>query len=141
MNKYLFITRTLLSTKWDPNECSLYCTLKMFSIGLKMTVYGRNIMWPECIYIITVLIYNCVLTEYNALYKFITTQRDGLCQTQVYFNCVLRVCYMFRSFLRPLSGTSIQKPSRGRYNEIKCKGSLIYRNHFLTCQNTECKIL
>ena len=34
-------------------------------------------MWPECIYI-TVLIYICVLTEYNTLYKFVTTQRDGL---------------------------------------------------------------
>ena len=27
------------------------------------------IMWPECIYNITVLIYCCVLTEYNTLYK------------------------------------------------------------------------
>jgi len=42
-----------------------------------MTVYGRNmcaVMWPDCIYIyiyiyITVLIYCCVLTEYNTLYK------------------------------------------------------------------------
>jgi len=38
------------------------------------------IMWPECIYNITVLIHGCVLTEYNTLYKFVTTQRDGLCQ-------------------------------------------------------------
>jgi len=37
-------------------------------------------MWPECIYNITVLIYSCVLMEYNALYKSVTTQRDGLCQ-------------------------------------------------------------
>ena len=28
----------------DPIECLLYCTLKMISIGLKMTVYGRNMM-------------------------------------------------------------------------------------------------
>ena len=27
------------------------------------------IMWPECIYNITALIYSCVLTEYNTLYK------------------------------------------------------------------------
>ena len=28
--------------KWDTIEYSLYCTLKIFSIGLKMTVYRRN---------------------------------------------------------------------------------------------------
>jgi len=33
-----------------------------------------------CIYNITVLIYSCVLTEYKTLYKFVTTQWDGLCQ-------------------------------------------------------------
>jgi len=26
------------------------------------------------------MIYSCVLTEYNTLYKFVTTQGDGLCQ-------------------------------------------------------------
>jgi len=46
----------------------------MFPIGLKMTVYGRNIfaiMRLECIYNITVQIYICVLAEYNTLYKFV----------------------------------------------------------------------
>jgi hypothetical protein len=38
------------------------------------------IMWPDCIYNITVLIYFYVLAEYNTLYKFVTTQRDGLCK-------------------------------------------------------------
>ena len=37
-------------------------------------------MWPECIYGNTVLIYSCVLTEYNTVYKFVTTRWDGLCQ-------------------------------------------------------------
>ena len=31
-------------------------------------------------YNITALIYSCVATEYNTLYKFVTTQRDDLCQ-------------------------------------------------------------
>jgi len=30
-------------------------------------------------YYITVLVYCCVLTVYNTLYKFVTTQRNGLC--------------------------------------------------------------
>ena len=30
--------------------------------------------------ILIVLIYCCVLMVYNTLYKFVTTQRDGLCQ-------------------------------------------------------------
>jgi len=33
-----------MSTQRDPIEYSLYCTLKMFSIDLKMTVYGRNML-------------------------------------------------------------------------------------------------
>ena len=38
-------------------------------------------MLPECIYEynITVLIYCCVLMEYNTLYKSVTKQRDCLC--------------------------------------------------------------
>ena len=31
-----------VNTQWDPIERSLTYTLKMFSIGLMMTVYGRN---------------------------------------------------------------------------------------------------
>jgi len=38
------------------------------------------IMWSEFIYNITLLIYCCVLTEHNTLCKFVSTQRDGLCQ-------------------------------------------------------------
>ena len=38
------------------------------------------IMRPDCIYYITVLIYFCVLTVYNTLYKSVTTQQDDLCQ-------------------------------------------------------------
>ena len=38
------------------------------------------VMWPDCTYYITVLLYCCVLTVYNTLYKFVTTQRDGFCQ-------------------------------------------------------------
>ena len=38
------------------------------------------IMRPECIYYITSLIYCCVLTVYYTLHKFVTTQRDVLCQ-------------------------------------------------------------
>ena len=34
------------------------------------------IMWPECIYYITVLIYCCVLAEYNTLYKCIGIDRQ-----------------------------------------------------------------
>jgi len=42
-------------------------------------------MWPDYLYYITVLIYCCVLTVYNTLrvYKFVNTERDGLCQTEV----------------------------------------------------------
>jgi len=40
-------------------------------------------MSPDCIYFITVLIYCCVLTVYNILYKFVNTQQDGFCQTLV----------------------------------------------------------
>ena len=61
-------TQNKVSTQWDPIECSLYYTLKMFPIGLKMTVIWSKhvaVMWPDCIYNITVLIYCCVLTEYN----------------------------------------------------------------------------
>jgi len=35
------------------------------------------------IYYITVLIYSCVLTEYNTIYKFVTTQRDDFCQKNI----------------------------------------------------------
>jgi len=68
----------------DSIEYSLYCTLK------------NVLYWPEddcltvktcChnmtgvyVYNITVLIYSCVLTECNTLYKFVTTQWDGFCQ-------------------------------------------------------------
>jgi len=38
------------------------------------------VMWPDSIYYITILIYCCVLTGYNTLYKFVNTQPDGLCQ-------------------------------------------------------------
>jgi len=37
------------------------------------------------VYNITVLKHRCVLTEYNTLYKFVTTQRDDLCQKLVCF--------------------------------------------------------
>jgi len=30
--------------------------------------------------VLTALIYSCILTEYNTLYKFVTTQRNNLCQ-------------------------------------------------------------
>jgi len=39
--------------------------------------YISTVMWPDFIYNITVLIYCCVLTVYNTLYKFVTTK---LCQ-------------------------------------------------------------
>jgi hypothetical protein len=38
---------------------------------------------------------------------------------------------MFWPFLRPSSGISIQKSSKGRYNEIKCKGPPVYNHHLL----------
>ena len=40
----IFLSYNKLNTQLDPIECSLYCTLKTFSIGLKMTVYGRNML-------------------------------------------------------------------------------------------------
>jgi len=51
-----------------------------------------DVMWLDCIYYITVLIYCCVLTAYNALYKCVNTQRDGFCQKYV---VALHVVIMF----------------------------------------------
>ena len=51
---------------------SVFKGLIMFSIVLKMTVLRSKhvaIMWSEYIYNITVLIYCCLLTECNTLYK------------------------------------------------------------------------
>jgi len=55
------------------------------------------IMWPECIYNITVLIYSYVLTEYNTLYRFVTTQREGLCQMTSW----LVIGYSWRTSIAP----------------------------------------
>ena len=59
--------------KWDPIECSLYCTLKnvlYWPEDDRLQSKHVAIMWSECIYNITLLIYSCVLTVYNTLYKF-----------------------------------------------------------------------
>ena len=42
-------------------------------------------MWPDCICVITVMMYCCVVTVYNTLYTFVNTQRDGFCQIHVLF--------------------------------------------------------
>ena len=42
-----------------------------------------TVMWPDCIYNITALIYCCVLTVYNTLYKFVTAQLDDLYQIEM----------------------------------------------------------
>lgn len=39
--------------------------------------------------------------------------------------------YMFRSFLRPPLGMSIQKSFKGRCNEIRCEGPLVYSHRLL----------
>ena len=44
------------------------------------TVKRVRIRFENIRYYITVLIYCCVLTLYNTLFKFVTTQRYGLCQ-------------------------------------------------------------
>ena len=47
------------------------------------------IMWPDCIYYITVMIYCCVLTVYNTLYTFVNTQLSKKKNKQVQSTTVL----------------------------------------------------
>jgi len=70
-----------------------------------------------------------LLTEYSTLTPSNTAY--------AYFNSSLYVRYMFRPFLRPSLGVSIQKSSKIRYNEIKCKGLPVYNNRFLIILNID----
>jgi len=85
------------------------------------------IMWPECIYNITVLIYSCVLTEYNTLCKLIRI--DG--QTwrsrrisKVFFEAKLKIslysgqdisCVFFLEVLFSENGRAIEGEETGFY--------------------------
>jgi len=51
------------------------CSLLPWRWPFTVETCSRNVTWL-CIYYITVLIYCCVLTVYNALYKFVNAQRD-----------------------------------------------------------------
>ena len=68
------------------NIISEYCSNMQFvelhlgSYVIFRQIFGKAVMWPDCIYNITELIYCCVLTVFNTLYKFVTTQRDDLCK-------------------------------------------------------------
>jgi len=54
--------------------------------------------------------------------------------------CLLNLGYMFRPLLRLSSGMPIQKSFKGRYNEIKCKGTLVYRHHLLIISKYQVKV-
>jgi len=69
-----FLRYNYVSTQWDP--------ILYWPEDDRLWLKHVAVMWPDCIYYITVLIYCCVLTADNTLYKFVTVQRDGLCQTQ-----------------------------------------------------------
>jgi len=68
------------------NGIPLSATLLYLKNVLYWPEYDRSrsrhvaIMWPGCIYFITIMIYFCVLTVYNTIYKFDNAQRDGFCQ-------------------------------------------------------------
>jgi hypothetical protein len=72
------------------------------------------VIWPDCVYYITVLIYCCVLTVYNMFYKFVTAQRDGLCKIQKFcFKTIIksrhRRYWKHESFFSLGTGTLCQK--------------------------------
>jgi len=65
------------------------------SVHNGISVQWYNIDNYNCIYFVTVLRYFCVLTVYNTLYKFVNTQRDGLCQKINKFMCIHVKCPIF----------------------------------------------
>jgi hypothetical protein len=90
---YLFGTVVTLSYMFPPTRSHL----KVFQIVQEYKLSLSFVM--EAIRAV-------LLTEYSTL-----TPSDT---TSVYFNYALHVFYMFRHFLRPSSGMSIQKSSKGR---------------------------
>ena len=73
---YIYIYKYVCVYIWDPIECSLRCTLKMFFIGLMMTVLQSKhvaIMWSECIQIslywyVRVVVYRRNILHYINVY-------------------------------------------------------------------------
>jgi len=88
---------------------------------------GRNYR-PKHVELIVIINKICICGIQSAVYIIVsamhgrctvtlTSNLNLLRRTQhgFIFNCALHVCYMFRPVLRPSSGTSIQKSSKGRY--------------------------
>ena len=68
---YIPSVHNIISLHW-------YNIYNQVTLRLRQRSKHVAVMWPDCIYCITILIYCCVLTVYNTLYKFVNTQRDGL---------------------------------------------------------------
>ena len=85
---YFFYSQSQNNLWWNPSYVILTFTVSEMGTHWVLTLfYLKNIrcwpkddrsrskhvavMWPDCVHYITVLIYCCVLTVYNTLYKFL----------------------------------------------------------------------
>ena len=71
-SSYIILTFTV--NKMGSHWVLLYCTSKnVLQWPEDDCLWSKyvNIMWPDCIYYITVLIYCCVLMVYNTLYRIV----------------------------------------------------------------------